>query len=267
MTAHRLICDLQGLQLFQLPVLTDNYIYILYDKPSHQTAVIDPAVAQPVLNFLESRGWSLDVIWNTHHHGDHVGGNLQLQERYGCAIYGSDYDHDRIPGITQTVRDQEEFAFGSWRVEVSSTPGHTLGHCMYHIPAADILFCGDTLFGLGCGRLFEGTPEQMWNSLLKIRSLPGTTRICCAHEYTLSNARYAQSLPTYSLGLLNYVAELQTLRNRGEPTVPTQLAAEIAYNPFLQADQSPMREAIDLPQTPPAQVFAWLRTGKDDFRG
>lgn len=267
MTAQRLICDIQGLQLFQLPVLTDNYIYILYDKPTHQTVVIDPAEAEPVIQFLESRGWSLDAIWNTHHHGDHVGGNRILQERYGCAIYGSTQDHDRIPGITQIVKDLDEFSLGSWRVEVMETPGHTLGHCAYYIPAADILFCGDTLFALGCGRLFEGTPEQMWSSLLKIRSLPGTTRVCCAHEYTLSNARYAQSLPSYALGFLNYVAELQTLRNRGEPTVPTQLSAEIAYNPFLQADQAPLRDAIGLPQTPPAQVFAWLRTGKDSFKG
>ncbi len=267
MTAQRLICDIQGLQLFQLPVLTDNYIYILFDKPGHQTVVIDPAEAEPVIQFLESRGWTLDAIWNTHHHGDHVGGNRILQERYGCAIYGSYFDQDRIPGITQIVKDQDEFQLGNWRVEVMETPGHTLGHCAYYIRAADILFCGDTLFALGCGRLFEGTPEQMWASLLKLRSLPGTTRVCCTHEYTLSNARYAQSLPSYALGLLNYVAELQTLRNRGEPTVPTQLSAEIAYNPFLQADQAPLRDAVGLPQTPPAQVFAWLRTGKDSFKG
>lgn len=266
MTAHRLICEHQGLQLYQLPVLSDNYIYILHDKPSQQTVAIDPAESQVVVNFLEAQGWSLDAIWNTHHHGDHVGGNRDLQNRYDCAIYASDYDHDRIPGMTQTVRDQEEFLLGSWRVEVYATPGHTLGHCVYYIPAADILFCGDTLFALGCGRLFEGTPEQMWSSLQKIRSLPGTTRVCCAHEYTLSNARYAQSLPSYALGLLNYVAELQTLRNQGKPTVPTRLSAEMAYNPFLQADQPQMREAVGLTQTPPAQVFAWLRAGKDNFK-
>ncbi|HYX34950.1 MAG TPA: hydroxyacylglutathione hydrolase [Oligoflexus sp.] len=266
MTTDRLIHDHEGLQLYQLPVLTDNYIYVLYDKASHQTVVIDPAEAQPVVNFLESKGWSLDAIWNTHHHADHVGGNHELQKRYECSIYGSDYDHDRIPGITQTVRDQEEFQLGTWRVEVFATPGHTLGHCIYYVPAAEILFCGDTLFALGCGRLFEGTAEQMWNSLQRIRTLPGTTRVCCAHEYTLGNARYAQSLPRYALGLLNYIAELQTLRNRGEPTVPTQLAAEVAYNPFLQADQTPMREAIGLPQASPTQVFAWLRTGKDNFK-
>jgi hydroxyacylglutathione hydrolase len=267
MTAHRLICDIQGLQLFQLPVLTDNYIYILHDKQSHQTVVIDPAEAEPVIQFLESRGWTVDAIWNTHHHGDHVGGNRVLQDKYACAIYGSEYDKERIPGMTQTVKDQDEFLLGTWRVDVMETPGHTLGHCVYHIPAADILFCGDTLFALGCGRLFEGTADQMWSSLSKIRSLPGTTRICCAHEYTMSNARYAQTLPSYALGLLNYIAELQSLRNRGIPTVPTQLAAEIAYNPFLHSDQTSMREAIGLASTPAAQVFAWLRTGKDTFKG
>jgi hydroxyacylglutathione hydrolase len=266
MTAHRLISEHQGLQLFQLSVLTDNYIYVLYDKASHQTVVIDPAEAQPVVNFLESKGWSLDAIWNTHHHGDHVAGNLELQQRYSCAILGSDYDQHRIPGITQTVQDQEEFLLGTWRVDVFATPGHTLGHCIYFIPAADILFCGDTLFALGCGRLFEGSPEQMWSSLQKIRSLPPTTRVCCAHEYTLSNARYAQSLPSYALGLLNYIAELQSLRNRGEPTVPTQLSAELAYNPFLQADQPQMLAALGLAETPAAHVFAWLRQGKDNFK-
>jgi hydroxyacylglutathione hydrolase len=266
MTAQRLICEYQGLQLYQLSVLTDNYIYILHDLVSQQTAVIDPAEAQVVIDFLEARSWSLDFIWNTHHHHDHVGGNKGLHQRYEPAVYASAYDAHRIPCVTQTVHEGQDFFFGAWRVDVLETPGHTLGHCVYNILAADILFCGDTVFALGCGRLFEGTPEQMWSSLQKIRSLPDTTRICCAHEYTLSNARYAQSLPSYALGLLNYVAELHTLRNRGEPTVPTRLVAELAYNPFFQADQASMRDALGLPQTPPAQVFAWLRSGKDTFK-
>ncbi len=266
MDSHRLICEHQGLQLYQLPVLADNYIYVLHDSQTHQTAVIDPAEAEPVEAFLRSKGWSLQFIWNTHHHSDHIGGNRQLQDTFECEIYASKYDESRIPGVSQSFVDGQEFRFGSWVVEVMETPGHTLGHCIYHIAAADILFCGDTLFALGCGRLFEGTAEQMWTSLLKIRSLPGTTRICCAHEYTLSNSRYALSLPSYALGLANYVSELQSLRNRGEPTVPTRLTAEMAYNPFLQADQASLYDSVGLTHNTPAQVFAWLRAGKDNFR-
>jgi len=267
MDSYRLICEQQGLKLYQLPVLTDNYIYVLHDETSHQTAVIDPAEAQPVKDFLQKMGWSLQVIWNTHHHNDHIGGNKQLLDDYECEIYSSTYDEKRIDNVSHTFQDGQVFNFGAWRVEFIETPGHTLGHCAFYLPAADILFCGDTLFALGCGRLFEGDAEQMWNSLLKLRSLPATTRICCAHEYTLSNARYVQSLPSFALGFLNYVAELQTLRNRGEPTVPTRLAMEMTFNPFLQADQPLLREAVGLTNITPSQVFAWLRAGKDQFRG
>ncbi|MCX6131813.1 MAG: MBL fold metallo-hydrolase [Proteobacteria bacterium] len=154
----------QDLELLQIPVLQDNYIYILHDHKTQLSVAIDPAEASPVIACLEARAWRLDFIWNTHHHPDHVGGNLELKDRYNCRILGSRYDKDRIPGLDHLVDDANEFRFGSWTIKVLATPGHTLGHCIYHIPDADLLFCGDTLFSLGCGRLFEGSPDQMWES-------------------------------------------------------------------------------------------------------
>ncbi len=232
------------LEIEQIPVLTDNYIYLLRDTASGACAVVDPALAEPVLARLAARGLTLDLIFNTHHHGDHVGGNLELKRATGCRIIGPAADAARIPGIDETVGDGDETALGSARARVFDVPGHTRGHIAYWFADDQALFCGDTLFALGCGRLFEGTPAQMWRSLSKLRALPGATRVYCAHEYTQANARFALSLENDNPALRARAAAVDRAREQGRPTVPSTLAEEIATNPFLRADQEGLRRAL-----------------------
>jgi hydroxyacylglutathione hydrolase len=175
------------LDIIQIPVLTDNYIYLLHDPVSEETGVIDPALAQTVLDVLDKNSWRLTYILNTHHHWDHVGGNLELKQKTGCKIIAAQSDRDRIPGIDICVSDDNVISLGQRQARVISTPGHTSGHIVYHFAEDGMLFCGDTLFVMGCGRLFEGTPEQMWNSLQKLKALPPSTRIYCTHEYSQTN--------------------------------------------------------------------------------
>ena len=177
------------LTIIQIPVLTDNYIYLIHEPVSGETAVIDPALAQPVLDVLDKKGWRLAYVFNTHHHWDHVGGNLELkQSRF--KIIAAQLDRGRIPGIDIGVSEDDVISLGRHQALVISTPGHTSGHIVYHFAEDGALFCGDTLFVMGCGRLFEGTPEQMWNSLQKLQALPPSTRIYCTHEYTQANGRF-----------------------------------------------------------------------------
>jgi hydroxyacylglutathione hydrolase len=252
-------------EVYQLAVLDDNYIYVLRELASGQCAAIDPALSQPVEDFLGARRWALTAIWNTHHHADHVGGNQHLKEANGCSIWGAARDVGRIPGLDHALSDGDVFTFGALKVEVLETPGHTTGHIAFHIPEADLLFCGDTLFGLGCGRLFEGTAAEMWQSLTRLRSLAPQTRVLCAHEYTLSNAAYALSLGPYCTRLSEYVAGLRARREKGEPTVPSSLAEECTFNPFLNADSPAMLRGLGLEDCPTHEIFAQLRSAKDRF--
>ncbi|HFD11457.1 MAG TPA: hydroxyacylglutathione hydrolase, partial [Crenotrichaceae bacterium] len=182
------------LEISQLPVLQDNYIFMIHCTADNVTAVVDPATASPVLVLLKERNWHLDFILNTHHHSDHVGANLELKHKTECTIIGAQKDQQRIPGIDKMVVEGDSLSIGQHQFEVLEVPGHTSAHIAYWFKDDAILFCGDTLFSLGCGRLFEGTPEQMWHSLKKIRQLPDQTQIYCAHEYTESNARFAIQL-------------------------------------------------------------------------
>src|SRR5579875_3693668 len=175
----------------QIPVLKDNYVYLLHEPKRDVTAAVDPAVAAPVLKMLADTGWRLTHILNTHHHGDHTGGNLELKAATGCTIVGPRADRARIPGIDVELGEGDEYALGAAVARVFDVPGHTRGHIAYWFSGSRALFCGDTLFLMGCGRLFEGTPAQMWTSLSKLRALPPDTRVYCAHEYTQSNARFA----------------------------------------------------------------------------
>lgn len=253
------------LDIVQIPVLTDNYVYLLRDQASGRTAVVDPADAGPVLAALTQRGWKLDFILNTHHHGDHVGGNRQLVADTGCHVVGPAADRARIPLIGTEVADGDQFALGDSVATVFDVPGHTSGHIAYWFARSQALFCGDTLFALGCGRLFEGTPAQMWQSLGKLSALPDDTRVYCAHEYTLSNARFAVTVDPENDILQQRAEAVGALRAAGRPTVPSLLGEEKATNPFLRADQPGVAAAIGLSAGDPVAVFAEVRRRKDHF--
>jgi hydroxyacylglutathione hydrolase len=248
----------------QIPVLRDNYVYLLRDEASGATGVVDPSVAEPVLAVLAETGWRLTHILNTHHHPDHTGGNLEIKRATGAIVVGPRADRDRIPGIDVAVADGERYALGTEAAEVFDVPGHTRGHIAYWFKDSRALFCGDTLFLMGCGRLFEGTPEQMWRSLSKLRRLPGETRVYCGHEYTQANARFALTVEPQNAALVARARRVDALRAEGQSTVPGTMADELATNPFLRADQPALQEAAGAPGDPVA-TFAAIRRRKDVF--
>ena len=225
------------LEIIQIPVLTDNYIYVLHDHRQQQTAVVDPAEAEPVIELLNTKGWHLNYILNTHHHNDHIGGNQALKANTGCQIMASHFDSKRIPGVDIGLGEGDKFQIGASVFHVMSTPGHTNGHICYYTPEAEALFCGDTLFSLGCGRLFEGSAGELWNSLQKIKALPKTTQIYCAHEYTLANAKFAITIDPENQDLIKRYQEVIRLREQNLPTLPVELATELLTNPFLRSEE------------------------------
>lgn len=253
------------LEIHQIPVLSDNYIYLIHDSESEETAVVDPAQADPVLKVLQEKGWRLTQILNTHHHWDHVEGNLELKQKTGCVITGSESDQRRIPGIDQPLREGESIYLGSHQAQVIEVSGHTLGHIAFWFQADEVLFCGDTLFALGCGRLFEGSPEQMWDSLSKLRALPVTTQIYCAHEYTQVNAGFALTIEPNNVALQKRVEQVKQLRADHRPTVPFVLADELATNPFLRVDQPDVKYELGLESATAVEVFTEIRRRKDCF--
>lgn len=223
------------LELVQIPVLTDNYVYLIHEPDSGATAVIDPAVSAPVLAVLAARHWRLSHILCTHHHPDHVGGNLDLKSATGALVVGAARDRSRIPGLDIEVAEGDAVLIGEATAKVLETPGHTSAHICYWFADDTLLFCGDTVFSLGCGRLFEGTAHQMWDSFAKIKALPADTRLCCAHEYTQANGRFARSVDPGNDRLLRRLDEVDALVAQGRPTVPTTLELEMATNPFMRA--------------------------------
>lgn len=249
----------------RLLVLNDNYIFLLHEPDSGTTAVVDPAEAAPVSAALKQRGWRLTHILNTHHHHDHTGGNLALKAESGCTIIGAADDAARIPGLDHGVRDGDVVRLGGAEAQVLEVPGHTSGHVAYWFAADQAVFCGDTLFSLGCGRMFEGTPAGFWHSLSRLRALPPETRVFCAHEYTESNLRFAESVDPGNPALTTFGERVRRLRAAGEATVPSRLADECAANPFLRADDPALVAHLGLGGCPPDQVFATLRQAKDRF--
>lgn len=258
------------MNIHRLAVLSDNYVFVLHDPIKNIAAVVDPAVAEPVLAKLDELGATLVAIFNTHHHGDHVGGNSALMKKFPDAIvYGGEKDHDRIPHQTVFLKGGDQVTFGDRNAKVFFVPGHTYAHIAYYFPPVDDqvgeLFCGDTLFAGGCGRLFEGTPAQMLASLDQLRQLPDDTRVWCAHEYTLGNLKFAIAVESNNLDLQERMATATAMRQRGEPTVPSTIGLEKRTNPFMRWDVPAIQKSagIDIPD----RVFARIRGQKDNFAG
>jgi hydroxyacylglutathione hydrolase len=258
------------MNIHRLAVLSDNYIFVLHDPIKNIAAVVDPAVSEPVLAKLDELGATLVAIFNTHHHGDHVGGNSALIKKFPDAIvYGGEKDHDRIPHQTVFLKGGDQVTFGDRSAKVFFVPGHTYAHIAYYFPPVNDqggeLFCGDTLFAGGCGRLFEGTPAQMLTSLDQFRQLPDDTRVWCAHEYTLGNLKFAIAVESDNLDLQERMAIATAMRQRGEPTVPSTIGLEKRTNPFMRWDVPAIQKSagIDIPD----RVFARIRGQKDNFAG
>lgn len=238
------------LEVVAVPAFADNYIWLVHDSRSGETAVVDPGEAAPALSEAQRRGWTVTQVWNTHHHWDHSGGNLAMKEAIGCSVSGP--AREEIPGRDVALSEGSELRLGRHRGRVMEIPGHTLGHVALVFEDDRIAFVGDTLFAMGCGKLFEGTPEQMYRSLQRIADLPEDTRLYCGHEYTLANARFAADAEPGNADVASRLAEVEQLRARGEITLPTTVAAERATNPFVRSADW--------------QEFARLRFAKDRFR-
>ena len=257
------------MEIIRLPVLSDNYIFLLHDPHQNIAAVVDPAEAAPVLKQLQQLGAELVAIFNTHHHHDHVGGNQQLIQKYPqVTVYGGAQDRGRIPGQQVFLEEGDFVQFGDRTAEVFFVPGHTRAHIAYYFPPtitneSGELFCGDTLFAGGCGRLFEGTPTQMVDSLTKLRNLPDNTRVWCAHEYTLKNLQFALSVDSNNQELQSRLAQVKAARSRSEATIPSILGLEKQTNPFLRWHQPALQAAVN--SQDPVQTFTRLRGMKDRF--
>lgn len=224
-----------ALKIVRIPVLSDNYVWLVHEPVSGETMVVDPAVAPPVLEKAEELGWKISQIWNTHWHPDHTGGNAEIKQATGCTITGPAAEAGRIPTLDVQVKGGDVVRLGDVTADVLDVPAHTAGHIAFHFAEDRAAFVGDTLFAMGCGRLFEGTAEQMFGNMRALEALGDDTAIYCAHEYTLSNGRFALTVEPENTALVQRMAEVVALRDRGEPTVPTTIALEKATNPFMRA--------------------------------
>lgn len=254
-----------ALAIEQFTCRSDNFGVLIHDSQSGLTASIDAPEEGPISTKLAENNWHLNEIFTTHHHGDHVEGNLALKEAFGCRITGPASEADKIPGIDKTVGQGDTINFADMAIEVIETPGHTLGHVSYWIPSRNVAFVADTLFAMGCGRVFEGTAEMMWNSLEKLLALPDETTLYCGHEYTLANAQFALTIEPDNPDLVARAKEVEQLRAEGKPTLPTTMAMEKKTNPFLRVNEPAIRAGLDMTGASPAEVFAEIRARKDRF--
>jgi hydroxyacylglutathione hydrolase len=241
------------LDIVRVPVLSDNYSWLVHDAASGATMVIDPGEAAPVLAAAEARGWEIDAVWITHWHPDHTGGIAGVKAATAAHVTGPEAERDKFEGLDTGVGEGESVRLGEHVARVMTTPGHTAGHVVFHFADDAAIFTGDTLFAMGCGRLFEGDAAQMHGNMVRFAELPDDTRVYCGHEYTQSNGRFALSVDGDNQALVKRMAVVDRLRAEGQPTVPTTIGEERATNPFLRA--------------PDAAALATLRAGKDAFRG
>ena len=253
------------LELVTVPCLADNYAFLIHNAQTGETALVDAPEAAPIAAELAARGWRLTDVVLTHHHGDHVDGLAPLREAYAPRVIGAAADAHRLPPLDLAVSEGERFTLCGEEAEVFDVSGHTVGHIAIYLPRSGIAFTADSLFSLGCGRLFEGTPAQMWRSLLKLRALPPETLICSGHEYTQSNARFAVTVDPDNAALAARARDIAQARAKGLPTVPSTLDLEIRTNPFLRADDPGLQAALGMAGADPEDVFAEVRARKDRF--
>jgi hydroxyacylglutathione hydrolase len=255
-----------GLKVELVPAFADNYIFLLVDTSTQAAVVVDPGDATPVIEILNKKNLKLHQILLTHHHADHVGGVQDLSQKYDCEVIGFRGDEHRLPGLTRTVGEGDRIEIGQSHCQVMAIPGHTLGHIAYWFSSEEFLFCGDTLFSLGCGRLFEGSPQQMWESLTKIMSLPDETLVYCAHEYTLANGRFALHLDPNNSELKNFLQVAEKLRSQDLPTLPVRLGQEKRINPFLRPLNTEILKSLGMStEKSSLDSFTAMRTLKDKF--
>lgn len=240
------------IEIVRIPALDDNYIWLMHDAQSKESVVIDPALAAPVLEAAAARGWKITQIWNTHWHPDHVDGNADIKAATGATITGPAGEQARIPTLDHMVDEGDTVRIGEFEAQVMATPGHTDGHIVYYLPSVPAVFVGDVLFAMGCGRLFEGVPEQMFANMRRLADLPPETKVYCAHEYTQANALFAQRAEPDNEAVSDRLARVEAARERLEPTVPTTIAEERATNPFMRAAT--------------LQQFTERRLARDNFR-
>lgn len=253
------------LELVTLPALSDNYAYLLHDTASGDTACIDAPEAAPILAELAKRGWSLTDIWLTHHHHDHTGGVDDLLDHYDAKVTGAAADRHRLPSLNREVSEGDAFKFGGEVVEILDVSGHTDGHIAFVLPESRYAFTADSLMALGCGRLFEGTAAQMWESLQKLAALDPETLICSGHEYTHTNAQFAITIDPDNQDLKDRIDRIGSLLEQNKPTVPSKLSDEVATNPFLRATDPAIRAHLNMIGAEPVEVFAEIRARKDRF--
>jgi hydroxyacylglutathione hydrolase len=250
-------------ELITIPCRSDNYAFLLHKDG--QTALIDAPDATPILATLRDRDWALDEIWITHHHNDHIDGVGDLQRHTGARVRGAAADAHRLPPLDHLHEDGDSFEFAGLAVHVLDVSGHTVGHIAFHVPVAKAAFTADSLMALGCGRLFEGTPDQMWASLSKLAALPDNTLICSGHEYTAANGRFAVTIEPDNPALLARIADIAEARAQGRPTVPSPLRLELETNPFLRAGLHSVKVALNMSDANDVAVFAEIRARKDSF--